>query len=388
MQIRKGYRATNSLPLLHNPLLLPAPSNRSQTYNYLNVNTPHINYKNNNRRYTMGLFGKKKPKYPLAPMYEVAPGIYKYVSGGMYVDENGNPIKNMSHELKKSLRRGRRQQGPDGFGNEGFGPEIHVGPRDPRKRPIGPMDVEFRDHTPFGPAASHHSMGGGDSFGGPGPSHHSMGGFYPFDPPPMPSHHSMGGGNPFGFDHPRMSSHHSMGGGGFNPFDQLPPDFGPPGGISSHYSAFDPFDNQPPFTNQNFSDEPSFPPNNNNFGAPTAPQFRSNAHPASTSARGHASLPAPRPGKVREGDPLPTGMFDPLKSSSAAVPKGHHGLREHKPGMTNLHVGKGTSAENPAGKWEFLDELMRTDRNGGGSKRDGGSKRSGGGGSRYTHSAR
>jgi hypothetical protein len=337
----------------------------------------------------MGLFGKKKPKYPLAPMYEVAPGIYKYVSGGMYVDENGNPIKSMSHELKKSLRRGRRQQGPDGFGNEGFGPEIRVGPRDPRKRPIGPMDVEFRDHTPFGPAASHHSMGGGDSFDGPGPSHHSMGGFNPFDPPPMPSHHSMGGGNPFGFDHPPMSSYHSLG-GGFNPFDQPPPDFGPPGGISSHHSAFDPFDNQPPFTNQNFSDEPPFPPNNNNFGAPTAPQFRSNAHPASSSARGHASLPALRPGKIREGDPLPTGMIDPLKSSSAAVPKGHHGLREHKPGMTNLHVGKGTSAENPAGKWEFLDELMRTDRNGGGSKRDGGggSKRGGGGGSRYTHSAR
>jgi hypothetical protein len=319
----------------------------------------------------MGLFGKKKPKYPLAPMYEVAPGIYKYVSGGMYVDENGNPIKNMSHELKKSLRRGRRQQGPDGFG-----PEIHVGPRDPRKRPIGPMDVEFRDHTPFGPGLSHHSMGGGGPFGEPGPSHHSM-----------------GGGNPLDFDHPPISSHHSMGSGGFNPFDQPPANFGPPGGISSHHSAFEPFDNQPPFPNQNFDDEPPFPPNNN-FGAPTTPQFRTNAHLSSSTARAATTLPAPRPGKIREGDPLPTGMFDPLKSSSAAVPKGHHGLREHKPGMTNLHVGKGTSAENPAGKWEFLDELMRTDRDGGGSKRNGGgrSKRDGeskrGGASRYTHSAR
>jgi hypothetical protein len=354
----------------------------------------------------MGLFNKKS-KIPES-LIEIAPGVMgPRVSTATYqelIDMGFPGVSGYSHKKKrwvdnpgvadidfenmringgtggKSGRRGKRSVGDDGGRYQGQG--------DPRRRLI---DSGPRDHIPFGPGPSHHSIGGGDAFDGPGPSNHPMGGFNPFDPPPMSSHHSMGGGNPFGFDHPPKSSHHSMGGGGFNPFDQPPPDFGPQGGTSSHHSAFDPFDNQPPFLNQNFDDEPPFPPNNNNnFGGPTAPQFRSNAHPGSSSARGHASLPAPRPGKIREGDPLPTGMFDPLKSSSAAVPKGHHGLREHKPGMTNLHVSKGTSAENPAGKWEFLDELMRTDRNGGGSKRDGGgrSKREGGGASRYTHSAR
>jgi hypothetical protein len=343
----------------------------------------------------MGLFNKKSKIPP--PLIEIAPGVMGPRGGTTtYQDliDGGFPgVSGYSHKKKRWVDNpgvadmdfeNNRINGATG-GRPGRNGGRYQGQGDPRRRPIrsGPTD-----HTPFGPGPSHHSIGGGDPFGGPEPSHHSMGGFNPFDPPPMPSHHSMGGENSFGFDHPLMSSHHSMGGGGFNPFDQPPPDFGPPGGISSHHSAFDPFNNQPTFPSQNFDDEPPFPPNNNNFGAPTAPQFRSNAH-SSSAARNATTLPAPRPGKIREGDPLPTGIFDPLESSSAAVPKGHHGLREHKPGMTNLHVGKGTSAENPAGKWEFLDELMRTDRNGGESKRNGGrrSKRDGGA-SRYTHSTR
>jgi hypothetical protein len=29
-----------------------------------------------------------------------------------------------------------------------------------------------------------------------------------------------------------------------------------------------------------------------------------------------------------------------------------------------MHVGRGTSADNPAAKWDFMDELMRTQREG------------------------
>jgi hypothetical protein len=187
------------------------------------------------------------------------------------------------------------------------------------------------------------------------PSYHSSAGY-------IPSHHSMGAGNPFEqdpSDQRLLIFHHSM--GGFNPFEQDPP-FG--GDTPFHHNASSSFVNV------------SFP--SNNFDAPTAPQFRSNSH-SSSILRGHAPLSAPRPGKIRKGDPLPTGIFDPLATSAAAVLKGHHGLREHRPGMTNMHVGRGTSADNSAAKWELMSEPMRTEREGGTVR---------GGGSRYTHSAR
>jgi hypothetical protein len=84
-------------------------------------------------------------------------------------------------------------------------------------------------------------------------------------------------------------------------------------------------------------------------------------------------LPA-RPGKFREGDRLPTGLVDPM-ATSTSHPLGHHGLREHLTGMTKLDVEKHGRADNPTANWRVLDDIQNLaiegQKHGGGNKKKG-----------------
>jgi hypothetical protein len=186
-----------------------------------------------------------------------------------------------------------------------------------------------------------------------------------------PSHRSSRSSNPFGNSGPPRR--HSLPDTNNNPFDQQPP-------ISS-------------LTHSNrYSGAPPLPP---------AHQFPPSWPGLASSPRGHQSLPPPaRPGKVREGDPLPTDIFDPLATQAARLPRGHHGLREHLPGMTKMDIGSGTAADNPQANWKLMDDIQKIANQGGGdggrgrrsgrrSGRDGGGEgRKREGGSKYTHGPR
>jgi hypothetical protein len=93
-------------------------------------------------------------------------------------------------------------------------------------------------------------------------------------------------------------------------------------------------------------------------------------HPAPSQPQQHSSRqqheqqqlsphPAPRLGKIREGNPLPTGRIDPMATSSANLPLGHHGLREHISGMTHLDVERYGRADDPKANWKVLDDIQK-----------------------------
>jgi hypothetical protein len=69
--------------------------------------------------------------------------------------------------------------------------------------------------------------------------------------------------------------------------------------------------------------------------------------------------PAPRPGKLREGDPLPSGRVDPMATASSNMPLGHRGMREHVPGMTALDVGRHGGADDPRADWKVLRDIEK-----------------------------
>lgn len=75
-----------------------------------------------------------------------------------------------------------------------------------------------------------------------------------------------------------------------------------------------------------------------------------------------------------EGDPLPPGVIDPMRTS-VSRPLGYHGLREHIPGMTKLEVERHGAADDPQANWKVLEELGRL---GGGSVGRGGTVGGGG----------
>ncbi|KAH7386918.1 hypothetical protein DE146DRAFT_635692 [Phaeosphaeria sp. MPI-PUGE-AT-0046c] len=98
-----------------------------------------------------------------------------------------------------------------------------------------------------------------------------------------------------------------------------------------------------------------------------------------------------RPGKIRDGERLPTGVVDPIATTSSHE-FGHHGLREHLPGMTHLDIEDSGRADDPQENWKLLEDIQRLGLGGGGkSKRS--AKRTGGGpenrkGQKYTHGPR
>lgn len=75
-----------------------------------------------------------------------------------------------------------------------------------------------------------------------------------------------------------------------------------------------------------------------------------------------------RPGKIREGERLPTDMVDPMATVSNHE-FGHHGLRAHVPGMTKLEVQGSGGPDDPRGDWGLLEDIQRLNLGGGGSKR-------------------
>jgi hypothetical protein len=85
--------------------------------------------------------------------------------------------------------------------------------------------------------------------------------------------------------------------------------------------------------------------------------------------RHHPTQPLPaRPGKIREGDRLPTGVVDPMATSNPH-PLGHHGLREHMPGMTSLDVERHGRADNPTANWKKMDDIQKLGKEGKGHEK-------------------
>ncbi|KAL5121681.1 hypothetical protein ACEQ8H_000368 [Pleosporales sp. CAS-2024a] len=78
---------------------------------------------------------------------------------------------------------------------------------------------------------------------------------------------------------------------------------------------------------------------------------------AQPQARQYQAPPPPRTGKVREGDRLPTGRVDPLATATPQQPLGHHGMRQHVPGMTKLNPERHGKADDPMANFKVLEEL-------------------------------
>lgn len=102
--------------------------------------------------------------------------------------------------------------------------------------------------------------------------------------------------------------------------------------------------------------------------------------PSSMQAQPASTRLPPRPGKIREGERLPTGIVDPIATHSSHE-YGHHGLREHLPGMTHLNVEDLGRADDLRGEWKLLEDIQRlglgNGSGGGGGRRN--EKRPGGG---------
>ncbi|KAH3907778.1 hypothetical protein HBI56_182320 [Parastagonospora nodorum] len=67
--------------------------------------------------------------------------------------------------------------------------------------------------------------------------------------------------------------------------------------------------------------------------------------------------PAPRPGKFREGDRLPAGVIDPLATVSPNYPLGHHGMRQHVAGMTQMNPERHGKADDPMANFKVLEDM-------------------------------
>jgi hypothetical protein len=94
--------------------------------------------------------------------------------------------------------------------------------------------------------------------------------------------------------------------------------------------------------------------------APLQPQHFSQPQSAPNSpgqVPAQFQAPSPRTGKVREGDPLPTGRHDPLATVSPKLPTGYHGMRQHVPGMTSLNPAQHGRADDPLANFRVMDDI-------------------------------
>ncbi|KAF1915387.1 hypothetical protein BDU57DRAFT_530382 [Ampelomyces quisqualis] len=177
-----------------------------------------------------------------------------------------------------------------------------------------------------------------------------------------------------GFTAPQHSRHSAQGGTPFHQQLQSPV----PPRHSAQQSAADPFEQQ-------------LGPPSMAFGRRSTRTPRQSQHDFAFQQQQQAfqqpfQLPS-SPLTLREGNTLPPGVVDPIRTTSSR-PLGYHGLREHVPGMTNLEVERHGAADDPRANWKVLEELGRLQ--GGGRGTTGGARRSrrdsGGGG--YMRGAR
>ncbi|KAF2031388.1 hypothetical protein EK21DRAFT_110986 [Setomelanomma holmii] len=72
----------------------------------------------------------------------------------------------------------------------------------------------------------------------------------------------------------------------------------------------------------------------------------------------HPVAPVPMGGKFKEGEPLPTGVFDPFATQGEPKPKGHYGMFQHFTGLSKLDVGD-RDLGDPAAIRSMMSERVR-----------------------------